>query len=412
MPALSCVFDGYFILTDILDFPNLHERSGALARTWLRRTLLGFNEPWPEQLHDKQGAMLISFALATWIYRLVVFFGIALLVYFFFFKVLGIFLMVVELVWFIAKPVWTEIRVWRERKSEIRSSRMILAVLLLVSVLLAAVIPWQTGIHGYGWMHPERQLVVYSPLAGRLIALPSAGPVTQGQILFSLESPDLLLAEQRASGLADARGRELMGLTGLQDGEERRAQVTSQQDKFRAEANLYVGEQSRLKLVAPFSGVLVDLDPQLTNGVWIQPRQPLANVVDPASWVVEAFISEESVDRVRVGDHARVHLGLNSISVLQGRVQEVDSSRTTVLPHSMLDAKAGGPIATLISTGDERRQERVPKNAIYRVKITLDSKPQGQQMQLTNIVISGAPRAWLPGILNRVAAIAIRESGF
>ena len=405
-------FDGYFILTDILDFPNLHERSGALARTWLRRTLLGFNEPWPEQLHDKQGAMLISFALATWIYRLVVFFGIALLVYFFFFKVLGIFLMVVELVWFIAKPVWTEIRVWRERKSEIRSSRMILAVLLLVSVLLAAVIPWQTGIHGYGWMHPERQLVVYSPLAGRLIALPSAGPVTQGQILFSLESPDLLLAEQRASGLADARGRELMGLTGLQDGEERRAQVTSQQDKFRAEANLYVGEQSRLKLVAPFSGVLVDLDPQLTNGVWIQPRQPLANVVDPASWVVEAFISEDSVDRVRVGDLARVHLGLNSISVLQGRVQEVDSSRTTVLPHSMLDAKAGGPIATLISTGDERRQERVSKNAIYRVKIALDSKPQGQQMQLTNIVISGEPRAWLPEILNRVAAIAIRESGF
>ena len=405
-------FDGYFILTDILDFPNLHERSGAMARTWLRRTLLGFNELWPEQLHAKQGAMLISFALVTWIYRLVVFFGIALLVYFFFFKVLGIVLMVVELAWFIAKPVWTEVRVWRERKSEIRISRMIWAALIFVSMLFAAVVPWQTGIHGEGWMHPERQLVVYSPLAGRLTALPTPGPVTQGQLLFALESPDLLLAEQRASGMADARSRELLGLTGLQDGEERRAQVTSQQDKFRAEANLYVGEQSRLKLVAPFSGVLVDLDPQLRDGVWIQPRQPLANVVDLESWTVEAFISEENVNRVRVGDRARVHMGLNSISFLHGRVQEVDSSRTAVLPHSMLDAKAGGPIATLATAGDDRRQERVPKNAIYRVKIALDGKPQVRQMQLTNVVISGEPRAWLPGVLNRVAAVAIRESGF
>ena len=405
-------FDGYFILTDILDFPNLHERSGALARTWLRRTLLGFDEPWSEQLPGKQTAMLIGFAVLTWIYRLVVFFGIALLVYYFFFKVLGIFLMIVELVWFIAKPVWTELTVWQGRRSEIRPSRILTAVIVLAGLLLAAVVPWQTSIHGSGWMHAERQLVVYSPLAGRLVSLPRSGPVKDRQMLFELESPDLRLAEQRASGLADARGQELLGLTGLQDGEERRAQVTSQQDKFRAEATLYEKEQSRLKMVAPFSGVLVDLDPQLTSGVWIQPRQPLANLVDPSSWTVEAFVSEEDVARVRLGDPVRVHLGLRSISFLHGRVLEVDTSRTTVLPHSMLDAKAGGPIATLVASSEERRQERVPKEAIYRIKIALDRKPPGLQMQLTNVVISGQARAWLPGILSRIAAVAIRESGF
>ena len=37
--------------------------------------------------------LLIAFAFATWIYRLVVFLGIALLVYHFFLKVVGIFLM-------------------------------------------------------------------------------------------------------------------------------------------------------------------------------------------------------------------------------------------------------------------------------------------------------------------------------
>ena len=124
-------FDGYFILTDLLDFPNLHERSGALARTWLRRTLLGFDEPYSERTPGQGNAFLIAFALGTWIYRLTLFLGIALLVYYFFFKILGIFLMVVELVWFIARPVWTELRVWHTRKADIKPNRKRIAWALL-----------------------------------------------------------------------------------------------------------------------------------------------------------------------------------------------------------------------------------------------------------------------------------------
>ena len=40
-------FDGYFIFSDLLDFPNLHERSSALARAALRRSVLQLKEPWP-----------------------------------------------------------------------------------------------------------------------------------------------------------------------------------------------------------------------------------------------------------------------------------------------------------------------------------------------------------------------------
>ena len=405
-------FDGYFIISDVLDFPNLHERSGALARTWLRRNLLGVKDPWPERLAGNGNAALIAFALATWIYRLVVFLGIALVVYYFFFKILGIFLMIVEVVWFIARPIWSEVKIWWSRRTEIKTNRIVMSALLGAVLLAASLVPWQTSVKGVGWLHPERQHVVFSPLAGKLTSLAAEGAVKEGQILFTLESPDLQLAQQRASGLADARAKELLGLTGLLDGEERRAQVTSQQDKFLAEANLYLGERSRMQLTAPFSGVLSDLDPQLADGVWVAPRQPLAVLVDPASWTVEAFVAEEDVARVRAGDTARIHLGARSLTVLQGQVKEVDSSRTSVLPHSMLDARAGGPLATVAATGDSQRQERSPKDAIYRVRIEVQGIPQGQQMMLSSVVIAGEERAWLPSILTRIAAVAVRESGF
>ena len=41
-------FDGYFLLSDALDFPNLHARAFALARWDLRERLFAFGEEPPE----------------------------------------------------------------------------------------------------------------------------------------------------------------------------------------------------------------------------------------------------------------------------------------------------------------------------------------------------------------------------
>jgi putative peptide zinc metalloprotease protein len=407
-------FDGYFILTDILDFPNLHERSGALARTWLRRTLLGFDEPWSERTPGNGNAVLIAFALGTWIYRLTLFLGIALLVYYFCFKVLGIFLMAVELVWFIALPIWTELRVWHRRKAEIKTNRKFIAWIGLAVFLVGGFVPWQTGIHGIGWVHPERQQTIYSPLAGRIVSLPTdaeAGSVKQGQILIALVSPDLRLGALKATDQANARARELLGLSGLPNGEERRAQIETEQSRYLAEASLYDGEQSRLQIAAPFAGVLRDLDPHLAPGVWVQPRQPLGVLIDPKHWTIETYVAEADVARIRIGDSVRAFMGLRSLQAFTGHVQEVDTVRTAILPHSILDAKNGGPIVTLSPSAEDHR-ERVPKDAIYRVRIRLDEVPPSQQMMLAHVSISGESRAWLPTVFSRVAAVAVRESGF
>src|SRR5258708_20598511 len=85
----------------------------------MRKVFFGLIEPTREPtLRAGQRAGLILFAYGTWLYRLTVFLGIALLVYHIAFKLLGIFLMLVELVWFIARPVWTEAAyLWRSRQS-------------------------------------------------------------------------------------------------------------------------------------------------------------------------------------------------------------------------------------------------------------------------------------------------------
>ena len=44
---------------------------------WLRKTLLGWADPYPEEAQPWIRRALITFALFTWTYRLVVFLGIA-----------------------------------------------------------------------------------------------------------------------------------------------------------------------------------------------------------------------------------------------------------------------------------------------------------------------------------------------
>ncbi len=445
-------FDGYFIAMDWLNFPNLHERAGAMARSWLRRTLLGWQGAYPEQLPGRGAACLVAFALVTWVYRVTVFLGIALLVYHFFFKLLGLALMAVELLWFIGKPVMTELQTWRARAHThahspahahahpggVQRNRKWAAGALLALLLVLASVPWPSAVHGPGWLHAQQQQVLYAPLAGRLLAVPGAGPVAAGQTLFELAAPDLALQGQRAQAQADARGQELRGLAGLPDGEDHRALVQAQQHKFSAEARLYSEETARLRLSAAFSGVLADIDPQLAAGTWVQPRQALAVLIDPRHWVVEAFVDEADITRVRLGQSARIYRGGLGQTALTGQVVAIDSHRTQVLPHALLDAQAGGPVATLLpglapatsstasgttssttsgtTSGQRPSEAQAPREALYRVKIALNApataSAAAQQMAVARVVIAAQGQSWWASTAQRVAAVVVRESGF
>src|SRR5206468_1280763 len=112
-------FDGYFLLYDWLKVANLHERACALARWWLRERLFGFRDAPPEVFAPGRQRLLITFSLFAWLYRLVLFFSIALLVFHFFFRALGLLLMLVEIGWFIVLPIANETMVWWRRRSDL-----------------------------------------------------------------------------------------------------------------------------------------------------------------------------------------------------------------------------------------------------------------------------------------------------
>lgn len=411
-------FDGYFLLSDWLDMPNLHSRAFALARWDLRERLFGLGLSPPEFLPARKRTGLVLFAYATWAYRLVVFLGIAALVYAFFIKAVGILLFMVEIGWFVLRPVWTELAAWPALFRSAGNGRPILghprtrrSLLLLMLVVGFVVLPWPTRQSASALLKPVDVFPVHAPAGAQVVKLPvkEGAHVKAGQLLLELASPELQLRWSRtqaklerlrwqaANAEVDAEQRQ--NLQVLKE-EERTAQ--SELASIQAEMELYAP-------TAPFDGILRDFDPELRPGVWVGSRERLAVLVKPDRWQVETWLDEDAVHRIKVGDHARFVTDSLEGPALSLRVEAIDVDATRVLPAAELATRFGGSVVTR-----DRQGQMVPERAMYRVTLRGDDaagryEPHSWRGQ---VVISGSWEA--PGLrfLRSALVLVWREFGF
>ncbi|MGQ7249719.1 HlyD family efflux transporter periplasmic adaptor subunit [Halomonas sp. V046] len=405
-------FDGYFILTDLLDFPNLHERAGGQARIWLRRRLLGLDEPWPEPFSRSRRRALVAFAFATWVYRLVLFLGIAVAVYLLFFKALGIVLFAVEIAWFIVLPVAREVSHWWSRRRAV-PRRFRLAWLLVGLVLLALVaLPWQTRVGGPGSVHAEREVTLYTPFPARLEQRHANGDVEAGAALASLSDPGIRLdldARQASVANMDA---QLTGLLGNPDGRRLDSATRARLGLGRRSVEAAQSEITRLTLAAPFAGRWQNIDGELAAGQWVGPQEPLGVLIDPEHWIVDGYVDQDEVHRLRVGNRVRFFVEGRS-TPLDGELIDIAPTRTRLLEQPMLAERHGGPLVTVSDSAALRGSSSlVLERPLFAVRARLDP-PWEQGRQARGRLHVEAERRSLAGQFTTwVAAIAIRESGF
>jgi putative peptide zinc metalloprotease protein len=402
-------FDGYYVLSDALDMPNLHERSGAIARTWLRRTLLGWPDPWPEHFEPAKHTTLLLFALGTWVYRLFLFLGIAVAVYLMFFKLLGIFLFAVEIIWFVVRPVWNELCVWRLRRGDIQRGRARLWLLGLIAGVLLLAFPWAHDIHAPAQLRAEHR-TLFSPIAGQITALHAAGTVGKGDALVELDSAKLRSDVLRAQ-ISTAATRAALFSAEVTASESRDKIGTLGQTvlQFQAEGRAAGLELARMRLGAEFAGHWTDVDPALAVGSWVRPQDPIGTLVDESAWLVEAWVDESSVRYLKPGATGRFYAANRIDAPIKVKVVEVDTVRASALPHVGLSSEYGGPIPTT-PTPDGKTQ--IPREALYLVRLQLEEPPEQVRWSRGRITVNGERHSLLWQAVSYAGSVLIRESSF
>lgn len=405
-------FDGYFLLSDWLEMPNLHARAFALARWHLREKLFGLGASPPEHFAPRRARGLILFAYATWIYRLALFLGIAVLVYHFFIKAVGILLFVVEIGWFVLLPVWRELKVWRDLwpvlRRRPRAKRNAAIAALLIALFL---VPWPTRISSSGLLRPVETFPVYAPEGAQLVELPwkEGSAVPAGQPILQLASPELTLRWRKANAAIESLQWQI-ATAGLRAEQRHNLQVLQEQHATAlAELNSIQSLLEKYVPRAPFDGELRDLHPELRPGVWVARGERLALLVKQDAWRAEAFVTEDALQRVRVGDRARFYADGLAGPFLTLTVIAVDRDATRVLTNAALAAPFGGSVLTR-----EQQGQFVPEQAVYRVTLVTGDNAgalAGHSWRGT-VVIRGAWEA--PGLAFARAAVSLfwREAGF
>lgn len=404
-------FDGYFLLCDALNMPNLHPRAFALARWRLRELLFGLNEPPPEFLTSARRRWLILFAWMTWIYRLVVFFGIAVLVYQMFAKAIGILLGAVEVGWFILLPIWRELQVLQKKWPQIRAMRRTRQTMgVMVAALILAVLPLSFQVSTQGILKSARTFPLIISVAGLVITppAPSGTHVVAGQELMRVESPDLQwrIATNQARSNALAWAARMAAL----DAEMQPKLLVLQQQSVAAEAALGadINEAERLVPKAPFSGVLLDVPPDLNAGTWVSQHEILGTLIDSQQWKVEAYLTEETINRVSIGDTAVFLPETAGRGSLNLRVEQIDRDATRILSDGMLSSIHGGALPAR-----ERGSQTVPDRAVYRVALRVIEPVDAHTSSLRGQVVIYAESTTLLGeYLRRATGLLLQESGF
>ncbi|PWY50254.1 biotin/lipoyl-binding protein [Pseudomonas sp. RW409] len=403
-------FDGYFLLSDFWEVDNLQGRAFALCRWRLREALFGYRQPAPEPWSPAMQRRLLWWGYGSWLWRAVLFFGIALAVYHLFFKLLGIFLMLVELVWFIFLPIVREWREWWTRCEQADAPRVLLSSLGLVAALLLVALPWRSSVEVPAMLEAGRASALHAPVAARVrqVNVSDGQAVSKGQVLVELESPDLASRQAIARREIEIQQLQMRRRAGRSETAADAGIVEQQLAEAVAEYRGLSAQRERLLLRAPEGGQLRDLLPQLQVGRWVSPKDPLARVVEPGARL-RGFLAEADLWRVAPGATGRFIADDPMHPALEVQLTEVDTNGVAYIDQEALTSDHHGPIA--VRRDENRRAEPVQAQYGARLKV-LDASVTPSQPLRGVVVLQGRGESLLGTAWRRLAALGVRESGF
>lgn len=405
-------FDGYFLASDFVSVPNLQDRSFAIARWGIRALLFAPNEPKPEDFSRAKTIGLFAFAIATWIYRLFLYIGIALLVYHFTVKLLGIFLFIVEVWWFIALPFWREGRHWwNNRKTYFSTPTSKRTMLGFVFIMALLFVPLTRTISLPALLTSDRFEQIHTKADAIIVRshLFEGRQVSRGDILIELEMPDISFQLAKAHASIRMANTKLTRLAA--DAESRSQRQIIEQEMARALQTLdglkKLQEQQRVR--APFSGIVVNVEPALTAKRWIGPSTTLAVIKSVQGSEIHALATDMQVIRIANAASAKFLPDDFSLLTLDANLIEIDDTGSASLPYPDLADIHGGTVATMAN----KKDDLMPTTTYAKLRLApINQKHLVARVQRGVVHVRATGESIATKTLRRVASILIMESGF
>lgn len=342
-------YDGYYILADWLEIPNLRLRANAYVQWLVDRYAFGLRHAAEPDASGGERMWFAFYAVASFVYRVLVVFAILLLVLSQWFFV-GLALAAVGSVAWVVRPLAKGLRALfaGAKLRPVRRRAIAVCTAAALGVLGVAVgmpVPLRTRAEGVVWI-PEEAFVRAREegFVARIVAAPGA-VVASGDLLIVLDDP-VIATEVR---VADALVRELEAeRTARQWVDRTEAALLEEQLAFaRDRLSDARSRAAGLEVRAGAGGVFVLSRASDLPGRFVKRGELLGHVIALERMTVRAVVSQDDAGLVQHRTREVAVRLSEAVSEVRGaRLVRVVPGASAQLPSLALGAAGGGEVAT------------------------------------------------------------------
>ncbi len=394
-------YDGYYILADLVEIPNLRQKASDILNRKLGYWCLGLEQPDDPFLPERNQIFFALYSIAAAIYRWVVVFSILWFLYEIWkpyrLEIIGQIIGVASIYGLAIQPLWKLGKFFYVpgRLEKVKKGRMYATLGVLAAVAAAVLfIPLPHRVYCTLEIQPREAKSIYVSVPGELedVFVKPGDQVEQNARLAQLVNLDVDLSLAELKGERDQNQTQLESLQVQMTRDPQGASLQVQPlREMLAALNKQIADKQfdleRLTLVSPVSGTVLpppelpakrNQDKQLQHwsGTPLDPKNRNAYleqgvlfclVGDPHKMEALLVVDQEDIEYLRKGQTAEVKLDELPAETLSGEIAEIGAEPLTVSPRH-LSNKAGGELATKT---DESGVER-PLNTSYQVRVPLD----------------------------------------
>jgi len=401
-------FDGYFILADYLELPNLAQRSKSYLQAQLSRLLYKIDIEHDEPADTKEKSILLSYGVLSASYRFILMLSIAWMLskkFFFFGVMLALWIIATTIV----MPTWrfTQFILAQHHSKRTRAIGVSSAAVIASGLFLGLIpLPYNTFGKAVVWLPDSAIMRVASDCeVTKLHATPGAS-VIAGDKLFSCTNPEL----STSISILQARLDEVTARSNGLGTNEQVESLKLARESQTLKANLEREQQKLQKqtLVAQANGVFVINDKTQLLGRYFPQGEIAAYIVTPDSRTVRMAVEQNQISSIQKSV-TEVQLvfaeGIDQNDTYQSAISGQTPKADMQLPSAALSTAGGGSLVADPNGDGTTVLEPVfdvelawPENApAVNVGSHVYVKLHHAPTTLSSRIVSGMKRAFLGG---------------
>ncbi len=392
-------FDGYYILADLLEIPNLRQKSAAVIQRKLGVWLLGLRERPDPFLPARRRWLFAAYSIASslygWLVSLSIFWFLYRVLEPYGLKIVGQLLGLLMIFSLIVVPLLRlgHFLLQPARVQEVNKLRATVCLSIVLAVLAAILcVPLPYYVICTLEVQPRGGQSVYVDVPGELRAVHvRSGPVAAGQPLAELDDVELRLSEQRLLAQRSDLAVRIEGIRQRAHTDDQALLELAQTQEALAALDIQIArlqvDLARLTICAPADGLVVP-PPARQNppaarmqlaswsgrplenrniGAYLETSTLVCRIAQPGQLEAILVIDQDELDFVRAGQRVDLLLAALGGERRSGRIERIAEENMQAAP-TRLAQRGGGQLAT--QTGEEGIER--PRFVVYQASVPLD----------------------------------------